>query len=348
MSNRLLVEQFRAWRTEGIPLALGTVIETAGSTYSKAGRQILLAADGRHAGLVSGGCLEGDLAEHARRVIATGATDIVTYDMREAADDIWGIGLGCNGMMRILLQRLDAGNNWQPFCDLAATMQKNVPGIAALVVRSGSDALPVGHCRLVDTGDNADDVIPDWLQLPASLPGTADAQGVDATVLCWRIVPWPRLLVLGAGPDALPLVNLARTLGWETTLADHRPHYLQSGAFGGTDRRVLVEPAELGSQLQLADYSAVVVMSHHLDTDRTYLGALADYDHAYIGVLGPAARRARLLDELGLGESKFADRLRGPVGIDIGADSPETIALSIVTEIQTVVGHTAGAPHTSC
>ena len=83
MSNRLLVEQFSTWRTEGMPLALGTVIETAGSTYSKAGRQILLAADGRHAGLVSGGCLEGDLAEHARRVIATGAADIVTYDMRQ-------------------------------------------------------------------------------------------------------------------------------------------------------------------------------------------------------------------------------------------------------------------------
>ncbi len=337
-----------AWRTEGVPLALGTVIETAGSTYSKAGRQILLAADGRHAGLVSGGCLEGDLAEHARRVIATGAADIVTYDMRAAADDIWGIGLGCNGMMRILLQRLDAGNNWQPFSDLAATMRKNTTAIVALVIRSASKDLPAGHCRLVGTRDDADGVMPEWLRLPTNLPGIEDARGVDAAVLCWRIVPWPRLLVLGAGPDALPLVNLARTLGWETTLADHRPHYLQSGAFGGADRRVLVEPAELGSQLQLADYSAVVVMSHHLDTDRTYLGVLADYGHPYVGVLGPAARRARLLDELGLSESPFADRLRGPVGIDIGADSPEIIALSIVTEIQTVVGQHAGAPHTSC
>ena len=149
-------------------------------------------------------------------------------------------------MMRILLQRLDAGNNWQPFSDLAATMRKNTTAIVALVIRSASKDLPAGHCRLVGTRDDADGAMPEWLRLPTNLPGIEDAQGVDAAVLCWRIVPWPRLLLLGAGPDALPLVNLARTLGWETTLADHRPHYLQSGAFGGADRRVLVEPAELG------------------------------------------------------------------------------------------------------
>jgi xanthine/CO dehydrogenase XdhC/CoxF family maturation factor len=343
MSNRLLVEQFNAWRTEGLSLALGTVIETAGSTYSKAGRQILIAADGRHAGLVSGGCLEGDLAEHARQVIATGAADVVTYDMREAADDIWGIGLGCNGMMRILLQRLDERNNWQPFSGLAAAMQKNKAVFVALLVQSGNSELPVGHCRLIEPSGTPEPSAPEWLHLPSSLPALIDARGIDAKVLCWELTPWPRLLVLGAGPDALPLVNLARTLGWETTLADHRPHYLQAGAFAGADRRVLVEPPELGTQLQLADYTAVVVMSHHLDTDRTYLGTLAAYENLYIGVLGPAARRARLLDELGLSESPFAGRLRGPVGVDIGADSPETIALSIVTEIQTVMRRSSGS-----
>ena len=133
MSNRSLIRCFTEWQQSDTTLVLATVIHTEGSTYSKAGRHILIRANGEHEGLLSGGCLEGDLAEQARSVFATATPRIITYDMRDAADDLWGIGLGCNGMLQILLQRLSPDNNWQPFTAIAAAMSRGTDSTAALV-----------------------------------------------------------------------------------------------------------------------------------------------------------------------------------------------------------------------
>lgn len=135
----------------------------------------------------------------------------------------------------------------------------------------------------------------------------------------------------------MPVAELARALGWQVTLADHRPHYIEQVPQGAADDVRLIEAARLGEQLQLDRYSAVVVMSHHLETDRTYLLALADVTHDYVGILGPAARKQKLLTELQLADSDFGKRLHGPVGLTIGADSPETIALALLGEIQSLL-----------
>ena len=319
---------------------LATVVETAGSTYSKAGRHLLMNADGSHAGLISGGCLEGDLAEHARQVLTSGEPKVITYDMRDDADDLWGIGLGCNGLMRLLLQRIDAEHYWQPFTNIVMALANPAPQNLDLVISSTHPELAAGSCRVNLSGKN-----PNW---PTDSPATytedscitqhTSPQG-ELEILHWRTQPWVRLLVLGAAPDALPVVQLARELGWEITLADHRAHYLQACDFSAADNVVLVDPAAIGTDISLTDFNAVVVMSHHLETDRKYLQQLSDCDASYIGLLGPAARKQKLLDDLDVqntvGEG-LAKRLHGPVGLDIGTDSPETIALSLLSEIQAV------------
>ncbi len=175
--------------------------------------------------------------------------------------------------------------------------------------------------------------------MPTELPTELTLQLDEGrcSALLWRLQPWPRLLVLGAGPDALPVIRIAAALGWEVTLADHRPEYFTKRDFRAADTIAVVHPDNLADELSLAEYSAVVVMSHHFETDRTYLQQLAGYEHAYVGVLGPAARKARLLQELQLTETIFGKRLCGPVGLKIGADDPETIALSLLSEIQSVL-----------
>ena len=341
MSNRALIARFEEWRQSGKPLALATVIHTEGSTYSKAGRQILITAEGEHAGLVSGGCLEGDLAEHAYDVIKTGTAKLVRYDMRDEADDLWGMGLGCNGLMQILLQPLSAGNSWQPFSDIATAMAQLVTMPCALVTANNAAEPAPGNCFIAATNNiwHGTTPPPNWLQAPHNMPAIVqhDSAGGATQVLYWCIKPWTRLLLLGAGPDSVPVVALANALGWEITVADHRPKYLDADKFAHADHTKLISPPSLTEHIDLESFDAVVVMSHHIETDQIYLGQLADLESAYVGLLGPTARKHKLLTSLQLADSKFAQRLHGPVGLNIGSDSPETIALALISEIQAVL-----------
>jgi xanthine/CO dehydrogenase XdhC/CoxF family maturation factor len=156
-------------------------------------------------------------------------------------------------------------------------------------------------------------------------------------ILSAPVLPIPRLLVLGGGLDAIPLAGMADELGWFVTVADHRPGYLARGGFERAERAVLVEPGNLAATLPLGEYDAIVVMSHHLATDRRYLAELAGIGTRYLGVLGPRARRDRLLAELADAAPQLRERLKGPVGLDIGANSPESIALSIRAELQSTL-----------
>jgi xanthine/CO dehydrogenase XdhC/CoxF family maturation factor len=345
MGARHLLESFYAWRAAAEPLVLATVYETAGSTYSKAGHRILLAANGDYRGLVSGGCLEGDLAERARGVIASRCAAAVTYDLRDSADELWGLGVGCNGLLRVFLQPLLAANDYQPFAAIAECLAGTRPAGVATVIESERADVAVGATAVADdVGQRvfgASDAGVPWLQAAgrAALLGGSARLDVEqgCRILYAPLQPIPKLLVLGAGLDAIPLVGMAAELGWFVTVADHRPGYLARGGFERAERATLVEPERLAATLVLADFDAVVVMSHHLATDRTYLAELAGVDNRYLGVLGPRARRDRLLEELAGVAPRLRERLEGPVGLDIGADSPESIALSILAELQSTL-----------
>jgi len=346
MSTKSVIDAFESWRAGGAPLVLATVVATEGSTYTKAGHRIIIAANGDYQGLVSGGCLEGDLAEHAQAVAAGSPAKLVTYDMRDEADELFGTGVGCNGAITILLQRLDAENDHEPFKTIVAAHHEPAGADAAVVV-GGNDAV------LGQTAIRLDDSIRTWgdddgiaANLTSSLTGfdpTAQSgrRQIDAgdgpiDILLTRIPPLVRLLVLGAGPDALPLIRMARELGWLVTVADHRDQAVKLAA-PLANAAHCAPAARLSEQVNLDDFAAAVVMSHNLEADRTYLAQLADTRIAYLGILGPRARRDRLVDELRKTGSALDKKLHGPVGLDLGADSPEAIALSILAEIQGLV-----------
>lgn len=300
---------------ERAPLAipfrvLATVVATAGSTYRKPGARMLLMADGSYIGLLSGGCLESDLQIHAHQVLESGTARAIEYDTRGPDDTLFGVGAGCEGTMRVLLEPAGPESPAErAMSDAGRTAQRGET--ATLVMVHSSPQLRLGTYL-------ADETLPPIEQSRAFVQ---------------LIEPPPHLLICGAAPDAQPVAGLARMLGWRVSVVDHRPAYAVAARFAGADVRV-ANPRSLRAQIDLAHCHAAVVMSHHLPSDEAYLRELAEAEvPAYIGLLGPKARRARLAEELGPVIEKLGTRIRGPVGIDMGATTPEGIALAIIAQI---------------
>jgi xanthine dehydrogenase accessory factor len=332
-----LLPLFERERAAGRTVALGLLVDTAGSTYRKSGALMLIAANGESAGLLSGGCLEGDLAEYARTVIDTGKPRLVSYDMRGGDDLIWGLGLGCEGAMHILLIPVGPDTDWQPLAHLARCLAHYEASAVAVVVESERPDSPVGTVAI--RGNAAHPGVEAALHEAAR---TGRTGWFETTAPRWRVFALPltlppRVLLLGAGPDAAPVVDFAARLNWKVTLVDHRPAYADATHFPSAERVVQARPEELLSAVDLAHFSAAVVMSHHLPSDLSYLRALAATSVPYIGLLGPAVRRERLLADLGSDADKIRRRLHAPVGLPIGGRSPESIALAIISEIHAFV-----------
>jgi len=340
-----LLPLFERERAAGRAVALGLLVETAGSTYRKTGALMLIAANGDSAGLLSGGCLEGDLAEYARSVIDTGKARLVTYDMRGGDDLVWGLGLGCEGAMHILLIRVSTADDWQPLAHFAHSLASHQPASAGIVVESERADSPVGTVVLPGTGAR-----PEVDVALAEAAHTGRSGWFETAAPRWRlfVLPLslpPKLLLLGAGPDAAPVVDFAARLNWKVTVLDHRPAYADPTHFPLAERVLQAQPDELLNTLEPAQFSAAVVMSHHLPSDLKYLRALAATSIPYIGLLGPAARRERLLCDLAADADKIRRRLHAPVGLALGGRSPESIALAIVAEIHAFVHTGAGRVH---
>ncbi len=275
-------------------MAMITVLNTEGSTYSKAGSQMLVDAGGDFQGMLSGGCLEGDLAERSRKVIDKSEAELVSYDLR-GDDDVFGLGVGCEGMLRILIQPLTGANEYQPLYSVIEKLET------------------VGCCT-VDLGDGRTRLATTEILAPL------------------------RLLILGAGKDAEPVVTFATELGWQVWVSDHRPAAVAAFDQGRAEAVDCIAVKEMGSNFNLARFDAVIVMSHNLSADRDYLIRLADTEVGFVGLLGPPHRRDRLLDEIGPAAQKLEGRLRGPVGKQIGGRGPAAIALEIIAELQSRFG----------
>jgi xanthine/CO dehydrogenase XdhC/CoxF family maturation factor len=287
-----LLQFFEARKERAEPLVLVTVIETKGSTYSKTGALMLVDQNGVFRGMLSGGCLEGDLAIRAQQVLESGSAQTVSYDLSQD-DELWGMGVGCDGLMRMLLQPIRAQDEYAPFAGIANIWR----------------------------GDTAEEV-------------TIAVNDASVEDIVFMVEPPPQILVAGAGLDAEPVVRFAAELGWRCTVVDHRQAYVDNGDFTAASAILCTPVEELSATVELDRFSAAIVMSHHLASDRAYLRQLADTDIRYIGLLGPQQRRQRLLADLGDVATKLEARLHGPAGIDIGGRGPAPIALSIVAEMQ--------------
>jgi xanthine/CO dehydrogenase XdhC/CoxF family maturation factor len=324
---------------------VATIVGTEGSTYRKPGAMMLIGQDGSFEGLISGGCLEGDLLEHAAEVFGDGVPKRVTYDMHADDELVWSLGLGCDGVIHLLLQRLDRVDGFGYLGGLERARQERRAVLLGLVTEAGG-SLPVGAWALVDSDDISDgnrevgaalgelaQARPDWRCRELEVAGQAPAR-----MLVVHVPPAPRVLICGAGPDAAPLARLLADLDWDVVLADHRPAYARADRFPARCEVVCARPERLAEQVDLREVKAAVVMSHHLENDAAYLGQLGAIELEYLGVLGPVARRRRLAGVVGIPE----ERLFGPVGLDIGAELPASIALAVAAEIHAVLNGRQG------
>jgi xanthine/CO dehydrogenase XdhC/CoxF family maturation factor len=335
-SLELLLERAPA---DASPRVLATVVATAGSTYRKPGARMLIMADGGYLGLLSGGCLEADLKIHAEQVLLSGVARAIEYDMRGPDDVLFGIGAGCEGAMRVLLE--PAGSASPAAAALAAAGRATRAGLptSLIAVHEAAD-LPLGTYSAAAPLPAAPP-LPAWLiaQAQQALDAGAsraldlEAHGRRTRAFVQFLAPPPHLLICGAGPDAQPVAGIARCLGWRVTLVDHRPAYALADRFPGA-HVLLADARGLRALVELERCHAAVVMSHHLPTDTAYLRELAEAGAPdYVGLLGPPARRNRLARELGAAADKLKSRIRAPVGLDLGAVTPEGIALAIVSQI---------------
>jgi xanthine/CO dehydrogenase XdhC/CoxF family maturation factor len=348
-----LLALFERERSAGRALVLGIVLETAGSTYRKPGALMLIASDGDYAGLLSGGCLEGDLREHASKVRESGEPKVVSYDLRGPDDLLWGLGVGCEGAMNILLIRVSEANGWQPISHFLDSLRAHCVTAVGIVVEGGTSGRKAGDIILPRAHSSSPPQPPldrvEMALLEQAARRKASWLDVDepgAKIFGLALALPPRVLLLGAGPDTLPIVDFASRLGWKVTLVDHRPAYAKTSRFPAAEKVIHARPEELGKSIDTRGFDAAVVMSHHLASDLTYLTGLAKSEIPYVGLLGPAIRREKLLKDMGDDADALRPRLRAPVGLALGGRAPESIALAIVAEIHAFIHGSEGGPFT--
>lgn len=318
-----LISTIQDWAEREVPFALATVVGVRGSTYRGLAARQLVAEDGISVGTVSGGCLDSDLGVVAARVRATGRPELVEFDLTADDEAIWGWGIGCNGATELLVEPQDCA------LALAEAIKSTPPGIVHVLSGPGIGThVPV----------TADD--PEWG--PEVLEARADGRHrrVDRRgerFLLEVISGRPRLVVCGAGHDAVPLVRLGSELGFEVTVVDDRRQFLSRERFPEAATLVHCAPADLATHVAMDPGTAVVIMSHNYLRDVDFLGSLLGVPVGYIGCLGPGERLERMLKDLVAGGrrvgSEDLERIHGPAGIDLGADGPTEIAWSVLSEI---------------
>lgn len=348
-------------RADARPCALATVVEVLGSAYRRPGARMLVTDDGQLTGAISGGCLEGDARQRARQAIFRGQPALVTYDTRDEDDPRHGLGPGCQGVVRILLEPLDYATPDNPLELLRSFARHPEPAVLATVFSTDEAAgLPAGvGQRLLLT---AAGVVRGAPALAAPLAEAAHAtlaQGISQVLdietdagpvraLLELLTPPLRLIVYGAGNDAQPLVHLAASLGWHITVLDGRPNLATAARFPEAAAVRVVPVAAIAQEIPGTAYA--VLLSHNYAYDLAALALHIPAATPYIGLLGPRAKAARLLAEAELDLSETAkqtllrSRLHSPIGLDLGSETPEEIALAIVAEIQAIRHERNGQP----
>jgi xanthine dehydrogenase accessory factor len=333
-----------AWRAAGgeSPSAvLATVVHVTGSAYRRPGARMLILPDGRRIGSISGGCLEGDLCRKAWWFTEDGRPSVRVYDTTSDDDAVWEFGLGCNGVVQVLLERLEAASAREAMQFLDSCRVSRKQAVMATVIRiSDSSAIGVGDRLYVNDAGVCGGTL-QGSPLEAELLPHAHAAFLERKSRlvhlagCEVFVEWigppVPLVVFGAGHDAIPVVAIAKQLGWHVTVADGRPAYAKASRFPSADRVVLIPVNSSIEEIEIGPETAVVLMTHNYPLDEKLLPQIVAARPRYLGLLGPKKRAGNLFARIGGLDP--AD-VYAPVGLDIGADTPESIALSIVAEIQ--------------
>ena len=331
-----LLDAIRQARAAGEPAAMATVVRVKGSAYRREGTRMFVRRNGTYECALSGGCLEPTVAEAAARVIATGEPVIVSYDL--ADDSVWGLGIGCSGAVDIRIERIEDDaitNDWLTILERgeAAVLVTPLSGVSGrMIVRGTGDVVggltdPIVEQRAVARAR---------ARLAAPYPASGPERIGSAEVFFEITTPPPDLVIFGAGHDAAPVAQLAWTLGFAVTVVDVREAFLTPERFGSATR-VCAHFSQFAERVTLRPGSFALVMNHHVERDQESLRFSLESDAAYIGVLGPRSRYEKLL--AGLAEQGYvpdpskAARVRSPVGLSLGAETPEEVAMSILGEL---------------
>lgn len=338
--ERLTIADVEEPRSEGLRFALATVVSVSGSAYRRAGAKLLVAGDGSTWGNVSGGCLEEDVREIALRVIESGRSEVRTYCTGAGEVEAWDLGVGCEGVVEVHIAPAPAG-------EAVARVRELLEGDRSFVVVTSldpsSETAPVPSMSVTAAGWNSGSLGSPELDALATRTAIDLLEGgaprrlhlLGRHLFFDLLVPPPLLLVVGAGEDSHPLAELAVKVGFRVDVADRRPGKLAPEFFPKGVRVRQLASAEL-SGVALDRESRVVVMTHNYGEDLAALRALIDTEAGYIGVLGPRARTERLLTTLLTERPESVNRVHGPVGLDIGGEGAEAVALSILAEILTL------------
>jgi xanthine dehydrogenase accessory factor len=333
--------------------ALATVVRVRGSSYRSPGARMLITDDGKWVGSISGGCLEGDALRKARHVMSTNAPMTVTYDTREESNQNLGIGLGCNGVIDVLIEPINHSSNANPVNRFKEIISVNEP-VAIATVFSSSDETLIGKKIIVPSAIEANDAVanavkPDLETLFETKRSEAKTYQTDTVVFdafIELIQPTVSLIIFGGGFDARPVSHLAKSLGWDVTVTDECVAHIAPIFFPTADNLSLCQRQFIDRDFAVTPYTACVLMSHNYEYDRDVLKKLLQTETPYIGILGPRKRFDKMLDEFAKQnitlKAEDHHRVHSPIGLDIGAEAPDEIAISIIAEIQSKFSNRSG------
>jgi xanthine dehydrogenase accessory factor len=354
---RDIIRSYQLLKSEGKRCALATVVHVEGSSYRRPGARMLIAEDGRLTGAISGGCLEGDAMRKALHVINEQVPALVTYDTTDEDDATIGIGLGCNGIIKILIEPIDyemSDHTIELLEKMAADRQNAViatffsfkqkkqllGGTWFFINESGQivsrDSEKTVHNAMYEPGQKV-------LSGGKNTWTEFDFDGEKMNVFLEFVPPAVSLVVVGAGNDVMPLVDMADVLGWDTTVIDGRANYARKERFAKACDVLTAKPEEVVKSIQIDDFTFFALMTHNYNYDKALLYALCQNNARYIAMLGPKKKLERILSEYHDENRPLSpaqiNTIYSPAGLDIGAETSEEIALSILSEIIAIINN---------
>ena len=347
---RDIIKAFDESQKLGKQTALATVVHVEGSSYRRPGARMLIEDDGQLTGAISGGCLEGDALRKALLVMTEKRSRLVTYDTMDDDDAKFGVGLGCNGIIQVLIEPIDEESPNNPIKFLKAINEKRQQSVLVTLFSLEDKKDPqYGTCLLVkedktiiDTTHVLKDVLihdaEEVMINQASSFKNYISNDHNLTAFIEVIKTPVSVIIIGAGNDVIPLVDMADILGWETTVIDGRANYAKKERFASACQVLVSKPEQVLDQIEIDERTVFLLMAHNYDYDKAMLKQLLQKNGTYIGMLGPKKKRERILDEFKDEGLVFTEQqlsvLHSPVGLDIGAETSEEIALSILAEIK--------------
>ena len=353
--QRAIIDAFKKIDLTQRKVAIATVVKVRGSSYRSPGARMLITDDGKWVGSISGGCLEGDALRKARKVMNEEQALRVTYDTREESNQNLGISLGCNGVIDVLIEPLKAHDPTNTLTIFETLLNIQEPVAMATITSAGKNIgeklilnIKAGSLRFSNEKLNSL-VKPDLESLLQSNKSGTREYVIDGEVIevfLELIQPIVSLIIFGGGFDARPVSQLAKSLGWDVTVTDECVAHIAPVFFPDADKLSLCQRDFIDRDFRITNYTACVLMSHNYEYDRDVLRKILKSETPYIGILGPRKRFEKMLDEFrseGLVLNKGdLHRIHSPIGLDIGAETPDEIAVSIVAEIQGTFANRSG------